>query len=137
MIQIIAFSSKAAITFITTGQGAPARKLSGERKEKLNIYLLYPIPHLLVLFQMLHVERETSRKKQSQQKKNKSRQSPPSPFCLQEAPVHRYYGCTCLGLKSFSRRVFSNAALTQAQQMTQSLIKLLKTFFKLNSHFFQ
>lgn len=44
MIQIIAFSSKAAITFITTEQGAPARKLSGERKEKLNIYLLYPIP---------------------------------------------------------------------------------------------
>lgn len=42
MIQIIAFSSKAAITFITRAQGAPARKLSGERKEKLNIYLFYP-----------------------------------------------------------------------------------------------
>ena len=77
MIQIIAFSSKAAITFITTVQGAPARKLSGERKEKLNIYLLYPIPRLSVLFQMLHVEQETSRKKQSQSKKTKSRPSPP------------------------------------------------------------
>lgn len=50
MIQIIAFSSKAAITFITTAPSAPARKLSGERKEKLNIYLLYPIPPSLSSF---------------------------------------------------------------------------------------
>lgn len=53
MIQIIAFSSKAAITFITAAQGEAARKLRGERKEKLNIYLLYSIPHLSVLFQIL------------------------------------------------------------------------------------